>query len=536
MRRNLLICSLALLAGVSPAVAQTAATTRILVVPFENRAKEPRYQWLAEASAVLLADSLRERGAPALVRTERIHAFEELHLPPAAALSRATVIKVAQLVGAGEVIIGNFSVENEQFSVTASSIRVDVGRLQPQITEHGPLTELFTIFERLSGRLTHEATAVQKTAAGQPPLDAFENYIKGLLAENPASRATFLEAAIREHPEFDRARLALWEVRNDQGDHQSALETARAIPPASPFSARARFSAGVSLMELKRYDEAFDTFKKLLDEGSASSPTASVLNNLGVVQLRRGSTPQTGTAAYYLTKATDSESDPDYYFNLGYAYFRERNFNGSQYWLRETLRRDPTDADAHYVLAAALTATGGTVEAGRERDLARQLSARYEEIDRQSPERLAVPDGLERVAMDLATPLATRADKVLVNSALREQRELAQFHLEQGRKLYDRERDREAMAELRRVVYLSPYEASAHLLIGRIHLRGGRADDAIEALKISIWSEDTAAARIAIGEAYLKSGNTTAAKTEFERALVLDPHAIEAKRLLGTIK
>jgi Tfp pilus assembly protein PilF len=414
-----------------------------------------------------------------------------------------------------------------------------VGRLQPQVTERGPLTELFTIFERLSGRLTHESSSsssAQKSSAGQPPLDAFENYIKGLLAENPASRATFLEAAIREHPEFDRARLALWEVRNDQGDDQSALETARAVPPSSPLAGRARFSAGVSLLELKRYDEAFDTFKKLLDEGSASSPTASVLNNLGVVQIRRGSTPQTGTAAYYLTKATDSESDPDYFFNLGYAYFRERNFTGAQYWLRETLRRDPTDADAHYVLAAALQATGGAVEAGRERDLARQLSARYEQIDRQSPDRLAVPDGLERVAMDLATPLATRADKVLVNSALREQRELAMFHLEQGRKLFDREQDREAMAELRRVVYLSPYEASAHLLIARIHLRGGRAGDAIDALKISIWSEDTAAARIAMGEAYLKSGNTSAAKSEFERALVLDPQSIEAKRLLGTIK
>ncbi len=188
------------------------------------------------------------------------------------------------------------------------------------------------------------------------------------------------------------------------------------------------------------------------------------------------------------------------------------------------------------MLAAALQATGGAVEAGRERDLARQLSARYEQIDRQSPDRLAVPDGLERVAMDLATPLATRADKVLVNSALREQRELAMFHLEQGRKLFDREQDREAMAELRRVVYLSPYEASAHLLIARIHLRGGRAGDAIDALKISIWSEDTAAARIAMGEAYLKSGNTSAAKSEFEHALVLDPQSIEAKRLLGTIK
>ena len=47
------------------------------------------------------------------------------------------------------------------------------------------------------------------------------------------------------------------------------------------------------------------------------------------------------------------------------------------------------------------------------------------------------------------------------------------------------------MTELRRVVYLSPYEAQAHLLIGRIHLRAGRPQEAVNALKISIWSEDT---------------------------------------------
>jgi len=92
------------------------------------------------------------------------------------------------------------------------------------------------------------------------------------------------------------------------------------------------------------------------------------------------------------------------------------------------------------------------------------------------------------------------------------------------------------MADLRRAVYLSPYEAQAHLLIGRIHLRGGQPGDAIDALKISIWSEDTAAARVALGEAYLKAGNAAAARTEAERALELDPSSADAKRLLGTIK
>src|SRR4029079_12507717 len=101
-----------------------------------------------------------------------------------------------------------------------------------------------------------------------------------------------------------------------------------------------------------------------------------------------------------------------------------------------------------------------------------------------------------------------------------------------GRRLYDREEDSEAMAELRRAVYLTPYEAQAHLLIGRIHLRAGRPQDAVNALKISIWSEDTAAARIALAAAYLKLQNGAAAKTELQRALALDPESAEAKRML----
>ncbi len=84
-----------------------------------------------------------------------------------------------------------------------------------------------------------------------------------------------------------------------------------------------------------------------------------------------------------------------------------------------------------------------------------------------------------------------RADQIIVSSAQREQRELATFHLEQGRKLFDREQDREALAELRKAVYLSPYEAQAHLLIGRIHLRGGRPADAVDAFKISIGVRTT---------------------------------------------
>src|SRR5215208_3910006 len=196
------------------AAAQTTGT-RILVVPFENTQHEPRLYWLSEASAVLLADELNARGVRAIARHERIRAFEQLHLPPSASLSRATVIKVGQIVGASEVIVGSFALDGTVLKIQTHAVRIDAGRLQPEIAEQAPLTDLFGIFGRLARRVGSTAQPRDANASPRPPLDAFENYIKGLIAESPAAQATFLETAIQQFPAYDRARLALWSVRND---------------------------------------------------------------------------------------------------------------------------------------------------------------------------------------------------------------------------------------------------------------------------------------------------------------------------------
>ncbi len=539
MHRLLTIAALCLAAA--PAAAQTAAP-RVLVVPFENIQREPRLHWLGEAAALLLADELNARGVAAITRAERVGAFEQLRLPLSATLTRATVIKVGQLVGAAEAIVGVVRLEGDVFIAEARSVRIDVGRLQPTASERGPLRELFGIFERLAAKLAGSA-ARAGARDPQPPLDAFEHYVKGLVAESPATRATFLETATKLFPRYDRARLALWDVRTEQGDDAAALAAARAVEADSRLARRAAFLAGVSLLNLERYDEAFEAFKGLVGNspvpplGSGAKPGAAVYNNLGIVQLRRGATPQTGSATYYLTQAADADpNDADYLFNLGYAYLIERDNKGAIYWLREAVRRNPADADAHFVLAAALQASGSPVEAARERELARHLSERFEDLERRAAaERAPVPRGLERVRQELDVPRSLLAEQAIVNTAQREQRDLAAFHLSRGRRLFEREQDREAMAELRRAVYLLPYEAQAHLLIGRIHLRAGRPKEAIDALKISIWSEETAAARAALGEAYIKTGELAAAREQLERALGLDPASAEAKRLLNDI-
>ena len=92
-------------------------------MPFENVTRNSRIFWLGEASAVLLPDDLNALGSDAIAREERRHAFDRLQVPPAAALTDATVIRIAQLVGAAQVIVGSLELESDTLIVRARSIR-----------------------------------------------------------------------------------------------------------------------------------------------------------------------------------------------------------------------------------------------------------------------------------------------------------------------------------------------------------------------------------------------------------------------------
>jgi tetratricopeptide (TPR) repeat protein len=495
-------------------IATPPGTTRMLIVPFEVADRDPRAVWLGEAAAVLLSDALRAMQLPALTRAERVRAFEEANLPTAGRLSLASLVRVGHLILASDLVVGTVRLSGEELVIDARRIRLDTAGGTPAVTAGG-------------------ATAGGSTSTpGTVPLGAFENYIKGLIAEQPAAQIRFLQAALQIAPRDARTHLALAEVYADQGDHARALSEAQAVPATAPLGRRARFLAGRALVELARLDEAFQTFRGLADE----RPTAALYNNLGVVQLRRASTPQTGKPTYFFTKA--SELDPeeaDHFFNLGYAYWLERDTQAATYWLREAVRRNTVDGDAHFVLGVALQSAGAAAESARELGLARQLSSKYEEWAKKPAGTDPVPKGLERPSLDLETMHGPRLDAAQLTSAQREQQELAAFHLARGRRFYESEHDRDALIELRKAVYLSPYAAEPHLLMGRVLLRSGQIKDAIDALRIAVWSQDSAPGRLALAEALLQSEDKAGARAEANRALTLDPSLAEAKALLARI-
>jgi tetratricopeptide (TPR) repeat protein len=513
------------------AFAQTStATERYLVVPFENSGKESRVYWLSEAASLLLADDLNASGRRAYTRDERLTAFEQLQVPAVSSLSRATVIRLGQLVGATHVVTGSFRLTGSEIAVRAQNIRLDGGRMEQEVVESGRLDDLLAIFERIARRMSG---TTPKIAPGRPAPTVFENYIKGLIAAAIPAKIGYLEAAIKLDPTFDRARLALWAVHHDHGNAQAALVTAAAVSEGSPTYTRARFCVALSLIQLNRLDDAFATLRTLADRTSA----ATVMNNIGVIQMRRSVTPQTGRATFYFNQALKGDQDdPDYYFNLGYAYWSERDEQSAIFWLREAVRRNPADGEAHAVLAAALQATGATAEAARERELAKQLSSAYAEWAKKPSGGEPIPRGLERLKASFEPSTFRRYDSAIATTSQREQRELATFHLDRGRRFFEQGSNTEATTELRRAIYLSPYEADAHLLLGRIHLRTGHTSAAVDAFKIAIWSTESVEAQVALAQAYVQLKDEAGARAAVQRALVLDPNSATAKELQGKLK
>jgi tetratricopeptide (TPR) repeat protein len=519
---------------ISSAGAQTRPTAGYLVVPFESSTREPRLYWLAEASAVLLTDDLSALGASVFSRDDRLQAFEQLRVPPVATLSEATLIRVGRVVGAAQVVVGSYSVTGDTIAVRMRAVRLDSGRISAEVVEGGPLVELFAVFARVARRLAPEsAVSIEDMERGHPPLAAFEQFVKGVLAENPATQAAFLREALRLAPDFHRSRIALWNVLTDQGEHQQAFDLVRVVPSGDPQSRTARFLASVSLIHLARNAEAVIALTDL----QRDKPDAAILNNIGVAQLRRaaGSTVAATPVSFFRLAIGLNPEDADLAFNLGYASWLARDVPGAIMSLREAVRRNTADDAAHYVLGVALQAAGSQSEGQREKDLAKRLSSTYAEWDARPTNTPQIPPALERIALTLDAGRSARVEEALAAAGQRDQREQAAFHLNAGRRLVEAGRNAEAIAELRRTIYLTPYDREAHLLLGRAYLRTGGVQEAIDELKISIWSDDRVDAHLVLADAYVQAREEDAARAELQIVLARDPSNAEARRAIDRL-
>jgi Flp pilus assembly protein TadD len=538
-RRTVAVCVVAVatavgLASAREVTAQVTPGARVLVMPFAAVVEpgapggEGAALWLGEAASLLVAEGLETRGVGAMSREQRIAAFARLNLPMTPALTRATIIRVGELIGASEVVFGEVRL-GERLEIRARAIRLTTGLELAPVAHDGALSEIFAVSDEVAGRIAGQTGRLRPSRPAPPPLqlETFESYVKGLVAATPAGQQRFLEMAVRQAPTDPRILMALWNVYTIQGEHERALASANAVSPEASAYRHARFAVALSLLELRRFDGAWQALTDL----HGAERSAAVSSLLGVVQMRRGTPPGGNAPTVYFRRAVEEHPEhTDYLFNLGYAHALAGNGEEALTWLREVVRFQAADADAHRVMSALLISMGRPTEAQRELELARLLGA-----DAEGGSTLAltsqIPPNLERIpsVADVSDAVELRA--VAGMPARRDQHATAQFHLQNARDMLAGDRDRDAVNELRRAIYLTPYEEEPHRLLGGIHQRAGRLSEAIEEYTVALWCRETAEGRMALASALLDAGQREAAQREAARALQLDPSSAEARAI-----
>ena len=134
----------------------------------------------------------RALGVPVIAREDRLRAFDRLRVPPVATLSHATVIRLGQVVGAAQVVIGSFELDGRELMVRARTIRLDTGRMSAEMVERGPLNDLSSIYERLARRIGPDTSChVERRSRGIPRCRRSSSTSRGCSPKRRPRRSRF---------------------------------------------------------------------------------------------------------------------------------------------------------------------------------------------------------------------------------------------------------------------------------------------------------------------------------------------------------
>ncbi len=523
-----------LLAGTlaGAAAAQTrapeAAARTVVVLPFENESKAPGLEWISESFPEVLGQRLASPVLYVVSREDRNYAFDRAGIPANVHLSRATLYRIAEQMDADLVVLGSYNFDGQAFSARAQLLDMKALRLLPEQTESGALVKLIDIQTALAWDLLRQLRPPSLpsreqfvASAGAIRLDAFENYVRGVIDTSRPAKVKHFREAIRLKPDYTLAILQLARTYYDAREYEQAASWFDKVPRSDPAAREANFYLGLSAYYLGDFAKAEDAFSFV----ASRLPLTEVYNNLGVVSGRRGKRAEID----YFQKAVKADgNDPDYHFNLGVALYRGGDTAGAARQVREALSLRPNDAEAKSLLDTIASgsvarvsegnAAGGRVEAAaRAKIPLERIKRNYDESSFQQ----------------LALEMQNAAEQRLSHS---DPRTHAQFHVTRGREFLAKGFKAEAERDFREAIELDPSNAAAHLGLARavedINDSSARAE-AQAALRLEPISTE---AMLLLARLDMKSHQAQSAEDLVDRALALEPNnaaALALKQTLG---
>lgn len=512
-------------------------TRTLLVFPFENQSSNSDLGWISEAFAEVLSWRLAGPSRYMLGREERNAAYEQLGLPLDTPLTLASSYKVAQTLGVNWAVVGSFKIAGDQLTARCQLLDVQRLKLTPALEATGALADFVDLQTQLAWRLlaTHDpdftAGTEEDFARGFPPirLDAFENYIRGILAADGESRVHFLREADRLNPADHRAAWALGQYYFDQKQYAESGKWLQKLAPTDANYLESLFFLGVDEYFLGEDTKAEESFAKLESE----IPLNEVVNDLGLMKARKG---QYAEALADLERAYKGDpTDPDFCFNVAVCLWRLRRDDDAAQYLEKGLHERDDDPEAHTLLALIDEKLGD--QEGRRRELQWLVNAEGASAADPPPDftpQMRLKKFYNGRAFRLLALVVRNTEEAKL--AAEPPAKHAQAHLTQGKKLMAQGRLAEAERDLDEAESLEPESSEVHLVLGQVYEAEGRHREAVAELEASLRYDNNAMTHLWLARVYLSLDQREQALDEGHAALALDPGNADAERLVEAIR
>ena len=356
------VAAIALALSCLPLRAQT-----VLVLPFFNHSKSTNLDWIGESISETVHDALSSEGLLVLDRDTRLEGYRRLSLRPGVELTRASIIKIGQTLDAGRVMFGYYEVfadsdkDAAKGSVHIAAHIIDLKRLHQgsEFAELGALADLATLETHLGWqafRLLKPGTQKSETEflRARPPvrMDAAESYVRGLLAQSADERHRLFTKAARLDEHYSQPCFQLGKAAWANKDYRVAAGWLGRVDRSDPHYLEAQFLLGLC----RYYSGDFANAEQSFQIVGSSVPLNEIYNDLGAAQARRNNLA--GAIANFQKALEGDSSDPDYYFNLGYAYWLSGKYAEAAASFRDALERNERDTEATALLGRALIKDG----------------------------------------------------------------------------------------------------------------------------------------------------------------------------------
>jgi Flp pilus assembly protein TadD/TolB-like protein len=508
----------------------------LLVFPFENLSPRADLNWISESFAQVLSTRLPQPDNYVLDRDERNAAYIQLGMPVDAPLTMASQFKVAQTLGVDWAILGNFNVTDNRLVARAELLDVKQLKLSQPIEVSGDLTELVDLQTRLAWRLlaTHDPAF---TVGNEDEflkrfhdihLDAFENYIRGIMATDDASHLHFFTESDRLDPADHRAAFALGRFYFGQKDYANSAKWLAKIEESDTDYSESLFLRAVDEFFLGRETAAEKDFETL----AKAMPLDEVSNNLGVLEARRGHYDE--ALANFERAYQGDPSDGDFNFNRGVALWYQGHYPQAAEYLQAAVQANPADAEAHTLLAVVFGKLGN--DEGQQREY-EWLGAHEVGVAAGQPGDVLPQPRLKknydgRAFRLLELTLHNAMEQHLATASLQKH---IDAHMAEGKKLLAENRYGEAEHELAEVVTLDPDDPEVHILLAQALEAEGKHPEAAAELQTSLKMDDSVEAHLSLAHVYLSMNKTELALAQGQAALNLEPGNQQAVQLMEQI-